>query len=102
MGDSKVLAEAVIFVVGGTNDAPGFKIVPDGHGGFKVVPVPGWNPEQALELGAALKTVTSAARIKHAEGKAILNAAMKLAQGELGSVIGGQHPGGQTIVIVTG
>jgi hypothetical protein len=95
------LQEQVILVVGGTTDAPGFKIVPDGHGGFKVIPIPGWNPEQAVELGAALRVLASAARIKQPEAShAILNAAAKLANTELGLLAGAAGTGHTTVVVV--
>ena len=45
---------AVSFLIIGGTDAPGIMILPDGHGGYKIVRVPGWNPEQMVELGAAL------------------------------------------------
>ena len=98
----RILAEVVLFIVGGANDAPGFKIVPDGHGGFKVVPVPGWNPEQALELAAALRVVSAAGRLKHPESHAIVNAAAKLVQGELRNLVGEQHGTTQNVVVVVG
>jgi hypothetical protein len=96
-----VLAEQVIFVVGGANDAPGFKIVGDGRGGFKVVPVPGWNPEQAAELAAALKIVASAAQIKQPDAShAILNAAAKLASSEIAHLAGAPAAGAPATVVV--
>lgn len=97
------LAEQVIFVVGGATDAPGFKIVSDGHGGITVVPVPGWNPELAAELNAALKVIGSAAHIKQPEAsKAILGAATKLAHAEIGRMVGNAAGGQQSIIIVGG
>ena len=97
------LAEEVIFVVGGANDAPGFKIVSDGHGGITIVPIPGWNPEQAVELGAALKVIASAASIKQPEAsKAILGAATKLAHAEIGRMVGKSAGGQHSIIIIGG
>src|SRR6266702_8941780 len=96
------LQEQVIFVVGGGTDAPGYKIVSDGHGGFKVVPVPGWNPELALELGAALKIVTAVARIKTPDAsQAILNAAAKVVSAGI-SHLPGAPAGGQNTVVIVG
>jgi hypothetical protein len=73
--------------------------VSDGHGGIKIVPIPGWNPEQAAELGAALKVIASASRIRQPEAsQAILSAASKLAGSEIGHLTGGAS--GQTTVVV--
>jgi hypothetical protein len=94
-----VIQEQAIIVIGGYTDAPGFKIVSDGHGGFKVVPIPGWNPEVSAELGAALRIVASAAQIKQPEAsQAIMTAAAKLATSQIGALAGGGA--GQTTVVV--
>ena len=96
-----VLQEQVIFVIGGYTDAPGFKIVSDGHGGFKVVPIPGWNPELSAELGAAVRIIASTAQIKQPEAsQAILNAATKLATSQISALAGGSA--GNTTVVVVG
>jgi len=98
-----VLAEEVIFVVGGANDAPGFKIVSDGHGGITVVPIPGWNPELSAQLGAALKVIASAANIRQPEAsQAILGAATKLAHAEISRMVGKTTGGQQSIIIIGG
>ena len=92
------LQEVTFLVVGGVTDAPGFKIVSDGHGGFKIVPVPGWNPEQSLELGAALSVLSKAGRFKNAEAsQAILTAAAKVAVTEVAKMAGATK--GTTVVI---
>jgi hypothetical protein len=93
-----VAHENVIFVVGGANDAPGFKIVVvNGH--VKVVPVPGWGPEQMRELASALKIAGAAGSIKQPEASsAIMTAAANLAISQIGHLTGGQA--GQTIVVV--
>jgi hypothetical protein len=95
------LQEQVIIVIGGYSDAPGFKIVSDGHGGFKIVPIPGWNPEQSMELGSALKVAAAASQIKQPEAsQAILNAAAKLANAEIGRLVGSAGAGQTTVVVV--
>jgi hypothetical protein len=98
-----VLRELTLFVVGGGTDAPGFKIVPDGKGGWKVVPVPGWDPEQMLELASALRVSATAGRLKNGRvSRAILNSAMKVAAEELGGVLGQQKGGAAAVVLVSG
>lgn len=52
-----------LMIVGGT-DAPGIRIVPDGHGGFKIEKVPGWNPDAMSDFSHALKVVDVASRIR--------------------------------------
>ena len=93
--------ELVFFVVGGGTDAPGYKLVWDGHH-VKIVPVPGWNPEQMAELGAALRVISAAGRMKHPEGENILNAAAKVAHSELSRTAGpvAGKEGGQTVVLL--
>ena len=54
----------IIITVGGFNDAPGFIIVSDGHGGFKIVKTPGWNPEVALEVNAGIAILREAQGLK--------------------------------------
>jgi len=94
------LQQQAIIIVGGINDAPGFKLVPDGHGGYKVVPIPGWNPEQFAELAASLKVLASAGRIKQPEAsKAIMTAATKLANDGIAHLTGGQAAGNTVIMV---
>jgi hypothetical protein len=93
--------EIEFIVIGGETDAPGIKIVSDGHGGIKIVHVPGWNPEQLVELGAALKVIAAAAAIHREDAQhEILHAAIGLAGRELDGVAG-EHGAG-TVVVVAG
>ena len=102
MPDLKALHQAAIYITGGT-DAPGIVIVPDGHGGYVVKRVPGWNPEQMVELSSALKVLAAASRLKQFDvAKTIVDAAARLAQSELGHVVGGEHGAGAPIVVVAG
>jgi hypothetical protein len=102
MATAEALREMTIIVVGGANDAPGFKIVPDGHGGFKIVPVPGWDPQQMLELQQAVKIIAAAGRIKHERiSHEILQSATRLVASELRGAIGKQQ-GDAPVVIALG
>lgn len=93
------LQEQTIYVVGGYSDAPGFKIVFDGNK-ITVVPIPGWDPEVALELAAALKVVAAGAQIKQPEAaNAILTAATRLASAEIGRLTGGAGAGHTTVIV---
>jgi len=97
------LREVEFLVVGGVNDAPGFKIVSDGHGGFKIVPVIGWGIDSARELQGALKVLSAAGSIKDQKAsQAILSVAGKLAQSEVTKWAGGAAKGTSTVVIMNG
>ena len=94
------LQEQAIIIIGGGTDAPGVKLVPDGHGGYKVVPVPGWHPEQFAELAASLKVLASVSRIKQPDAsKAIMGAATKLANQGIAHLTGGQAAGNTVILV---
>jgi hypothetical protein len=96
------LREIEFLVVGGVNDAPGFKIVSDGHGGLKIVPVPGWNPEASRELQAALKVLGAVAGIKDEKvSQMVLSAVGALAQTEV-TKLAGAKAGVSTVVIING
>ena len=88
----------VSFLIIGGTDAGGIRIVPDGHGGWKIVKVPGWNPEQMVELGRLIDVVSAASRLKHPEvQKAVLNAVGKLITAE---ITPGIEKGAEQVVVV--
>jgi hypothetical protein len=94
-----VAAQQLTFlIVGGETDAPGWKLVWDGKE-WKIVPVPGWNPELTRELSSLAQIVAKASEVKNAQvSRAILNAAGPLVQKELSGAVGAEHG---TVVIVT-
>jgi hypothetical protein len=96
------LQQTTIIVIGGYTDAPGFKIVSDGHGGFKIVPIPGWNPELAAELSSTLQIAARAGAIKETTpAQTILNTAANLAVQQVAKLAGGDAGAqGTTIVVV--
>ncbi len=76
--------QQIIFIGQEGSDAGGFRIVPDGKGGWKIEKVPGWNPEGMSEVGAALQVLGRAAVLKNARvSKSILKSAANLANEEL-------------------
>jgi hypothetical protein len=88
-------------IIGGETDAGGIRIVSDGKGGFKIIKVPGWNPEQMLELGSAIRVAASAARIKNPEvSRAVLNAVGKLTLSELAPALKSLEDVGHVVVVV--
>jgi hypothetical protein len=95
-----IRAEQLSFVIVGGTDAPGIMLVPDGKGGFKIVKVPGWNPEQMAELGSALSVVAAAARLKNPEvSRNVLNTVGKLVAEELTPTLQRSEQG-HTVVIM--
>jgi hypothetical protein len=97
------MAAQVSFLIAGGTDAPGIRIVPDGHGGWKIVKVPGWNPEQMVELGAALQVVAAGGRLKHADtAQAVLKSAGRLAQSELATALGKDAENAHVVVVFAG
>jgi hypothetical protein len=97
----RTFKEATFLVVGEGTDAPGFRIVPDGKGGWKIVPVPGWDPEQMRELASAVRVVAAAGRIKHAAvSRRILKSAADHALTEIGGLIGKEARGAQAVIVV--
>lgn len=84
-----------ITIIGGT-DAPGIQIVPDGHGGYVIKRIPGWNPEAMRELANSLQVVTAASRLKTA---GLAEATIK----SVGAIIEkqlGEHVAGANIVVM--
>jgi hypothetical protein len=93
--------EMMSFIIVGGTDAPGWRLVPDGKGGWKLERVPGWNPEQMLELSSVLEVVSAAGRIKNAQvSKSILNSAAKLASAEIGNILGGAAAKGGVVAVI--
>lgn len=85
---------AAITIIGGT-DGPTIQLVPDGHGGFVVKRIPGWNPEQLADLAAGLQVITAASRLKTA---GVAEQAYK----SVGSLIEkqlGEHVAGANVVV---
>lgn len=94
------MANVSFLLIGGT-DAPGIQLVPDGHGGWKIVRVPGWNPEQMVELGAAIEATAAGAHLKEAKAsQAILKAAGPLVSAQLEKVLGKQGADANVVVVV--
>jgi hypothetical protein len=94
------MANVSFLLIGGT-DAPGIQIVPDGHGGWKIVRVPGWNPEQMVELGSVIQVVAAAGHIKEAKpSQAILKAAGPLVSAQLDTVLGKEGADAHVVVVV--
>jgi hypothetical protein len=92
------LQDMTIIVVGGFTDAPGFKIVIE-NGHIVIVPIPGWNPEFARELGSALKVAALGGTLKNAEAsQVIVSSAVRLAAGELSRVVGKETTGNTVVV----
>jgi hypothetical protein len=84
-----------IIIVGGT-DAPGIQLVPDGHGGWKIVRIPGWNPEAMVDLANGLAVISAASKLK-APGLAqqVINAVGSFVQKQIG-----EHAPGASVVVM--
>ena len=96
------LQERSITIIGGGTDGPSIRLVPDGHGGYRIVHVPGWNPEAMLELSAALSILKQASRLKQPEAQtAVMQAVSKIAESGLAHLTGDQA-GGATVVVMAG
>jgi RimJ/RimL family protein N-acetyltransferase len=81
-------------IIGGGTDAGGW-IITFEHGKVVIKRIPGWNPEQFAELGAALNIIREATKLKTpglAEAAAL--SVMKYAQDQLG-----QHVKGNAVFI---
>lgn len=89
---------ASITIIGGT-DAPGIQIVPDGHGGYIIKRVPGWNPEQMADLALGLNVITAASQLKTAElAEQVMKSVGGFVEGQLGEHIAGAA----NVVVVRG
>jgi hypothetical protein len=86
---------ASITIVGGT-DAPGIQIVPDGHGGWKIKRIPGWNPDQMVDLAHSLTVIGAASRLKTA---GLAEQAIKTVGGFVEQQLG-EHVGGPANVVI--
>ncbi|HVN60773.1 MAG TPA: hypothetical protein VMT59_05895 [Gaiellaceae bacterium] len=86
-------------IVGGETDAGGFKIVPDGKGGWKIVPIPPWNPEAVLQFASAVRIVAEAGRLRAPQAQqTILKAATALVGSELAPVLDKGAAGGTLVI----
>jgi hypothetical protein len=86
-----------ITIINGT-DGPSIQIVSDGHGGWVVKRVPGWNPELIAELAASLTVVSAASKLKTAGlAEKLINNVGGLVEQQLG-----EHAGGAAHVFVMG
>ena len=84
-----------IIIVGG-NDAPGIQLVPDGHGGWKIVRIPGWNPEAMVDLANGLAVISAAAKLRTPDlAQKVINAVGGFVQGQLG-----EHAPGASVVVI--
>jgi len=88
-------AVASIIIVGGT-DGPGIQLVPDGHGGYTIKRIPGWNPEAMAELADSLTVMNAASRLKSpGVAEQVFKSVGQLVQKQLG-----EHVGGGNVVVV--
>jgi hypothetical protein len=88
---------AGITILNGT-DAGGVRIVPDGHGGWRIIKVPGWNPESMFELANSLEVISAASRLKTS---GLAEAAIKSVGGFVEKQLA-EHAGGANVVVVMG
>ncbi len=90
-------------IVGGGTDGGGFKIVPDGKGGWKIVPIPPWNPEAVSQFASLVTIVAEAGRLRSPEAsQAILKVATQLVATELAPVLDKGAAGGTLVIAVGG
>ena len=89
---------ASIIIVGGT-DGPGIQIVPDGHGGWTIKRIPGWNPEQMVELGHGLAVISAASRLKTA---GLAEQAIKSVGSFVEQQLGEHVSGAANVVVIRG
>jgi hypothetical protein len=83
------------FIIG--TDAGGWEITVV-NGKVVLKRIPGWNPEQLLELTAALNVIREATKLRTPGlAEEVAGSVMKFAQGQLG-----QHVHGEGTVIVVG
>lgn len=82
-------------LVGGGTDAGGY-IITFEHGKIVIKKVPGWNPEQYSELGAALTILKEATKLKHPGlAEAAAASVMEFTQRQLD-----QHAKGGTVLVI--
>ena len=99
------LRDAVIFLIGGENDAPGMSIqIVNGH--VVIKPVPGWGPEAMREISQALKAVSAGVRVGNAAvSEGVANSAGTFALAEIQRYLAQampNHQGAMPVVIVVG
>ena len=82
-------------VIGGGTDAPGI-IITFENGRIVIKHVPGWNPEQFRELGAALNIIREATKLKTPElAEAAAKSVWDFTQKQLD-----QHVKGDAVLVV--
>ena len=82
-------------IVGGGTDGGGLQITFE-NGHIVIKRIPGWNPEQFAELGAALNVIRQASKLKTPGlAEAAILSVMEFTQKQLG-----QHAAGNSVVVV--
>jgi len=95
---TKPLAEFTIYIGPVGTDGPTLQLVPDGHGGWKVIKTPPWNPEALAEFNAAAKVLSHGLTMKNPElSRTVVNAAANFMHSEFGKAAG--LSGGAVVIV---
>ncbi len=86
-----------LMIIGGGTDGGGIVLVPDGHGGYTIKRIPGWNPEAMLDLVNSVSVLKAGARLKTPK---LADAVFKSLGGFVNQQLNEHVGGGNTVLVI--
>jgi len=99
MSDAANKARPISLTMIGGTDGGGIVLVPDGHGGFTIKRIPGWNPEAILDLVNSISVIKAASRLKTPQ---LADAVFKSVGNYVNQQLNEHAGGANTVIVING